>query len=331
MMTGRNDQGGMRRAARTWCAVTILLAHGTAIMAQDAKPLARLDTAAILIGQQARMELSVTYRVDQGPVAIQWPTVTDTLTAMVAVVHEGQVDTVLPDKQNDPFLFRQQRMLTITSWDSGYWAIPPFHFIINGDTAETSPLLLTVNTVAVDTTQAIRDIKEIYTVPFSLWDWLLEHWKYWTGGLAAVAIIAAILFFLYRRTRQPKPEAPPPAPVPLRTRTLAALEALQQQKLWQQGHTKRYHSELTDILRSYLQERYGVPAMEQTTDELLAALRMTAMPRAQQEGLAPILRLADMVKFAKWSALPTENEQVMASAFKLVAETAEKPTDAPIA
>ncbi|MCO5274130.1 MAG: hypothetical protein M9900_04325 [Flavobacteriales bacterium] len=308
------------------CATAAPLLH-----AQGIVPVATLDSSSILIGQQAHVTLSVDYRADHGAVNIQWPQIGDTLTGKVPVLHDSHVDTILPDKQHDPFLFKQVRTLTITSWDSGYWAIPPFRFTINGDTLETAALLLTVNTVAVDTTQAFRDIKEIYTLPFSLVDWLREHWPWIAGGIAAVAILAALFIVLYKRARRPKPVAPPPPVQPLHVRTLLALEALQQQQLWQQGRTKAYYIGLTEILRSYVEERFQVPALEQTTDEILASLRMSAMPRGQQEQLAPLLRLADMVKFAKWSTLPAENEQAMASAIRLVQETAYTGNDAPLA
>lgn len=325
---GMNGTAWRQRAAWMVCALSLVAGPS---LAQDLKPTARLDSSSILIGEQAHVELALTYRVDEGAPRVEWPVITDTLMAKVAVLHDSHVDTILPDKQNDPFRFQQVRTLTITSWDSGYWAIPPFQFVINGDTAETDPLLLTVNTVAVDTTKAIRDIKEIYTVPFSLLDWIREHWKPLAGGLAAVAILVALIIFLYRRSRRPTPQAPPPPPEPAHIRALLALEALQQRKLWQQEKTKAYYTELTDILRGYIQERYGLPAMEQTTDELLTALRMTSMARGHQELLAPVLRLADMVKFAKWNALPAENEQAMASAFRLIQETADTRPDAPLA
>lgn len=298
--------------------------------AQQHVPVAKLDTSAILIGEQVKLDLSVTYRADAG-ITIQWPNVADTISRHISVLHDSRVDTVLPDKANDPFLFRQQRTLTITSWDSGFWAIPPFHFIVNGDTLETAPLLLTVNTVPVDTAQDFRDIKEIYTLPFSIWHWLQENWRWIAGGAVALAVLTVLFIVLYRRSRRPRPQAPVPPPVPVHTRTLLALEALQQKNLWQSGHTKAYYSELTDILRNYLQERYSVPAMEQTTDELLAALRLSPMTKAAQEKLRPLLQLADMVKFAKWQALPAENEQAMASAVRLVQETAEPYDHAPLA
>lgn len=312
--------------------LTALLATTAALRAQDVRPIATLDSAGILIGQQAHVELSVTYRVDQGASpAIDWPSIADTLTGHIAVLHDSHVDTIAPDKQRDPYLLKQTRTLTITSWDSGYWAIPPFRFAINGDTLETTPLLLTVNTVEVDTTQAIRDIKEIYEVPFSWMDWLREHWPWVAGGAAALAVLTAVTILLVRRARRPRTEQVVHEPVkPLHVRTLLALEELDRRKLWQQGQVKVYHTELTDILRGYIEERFGVQAMEQTTDELVAALRPSAMRTAQREQLGNLLRLADMVKFAKWTPLPAENEQMMAGAMKLVTDTTpEQRPDAP--
>ena len=316
--------------ARTIAWLCVLSLVPSMVTAQSAQVSANLDTSAILIGQQASLKLSVTYRVDQGAVKIAWPLVTDTVTSNVPILHDSHIDTILPDKQNDPYLFKQTRTLTITSWDSGFWAIPPFTFTVNGDSMETDPLLLTVHTVAVDTTKAIRDIKEIYTVPFSFVDWLRENWPWLAGGLGALAILTALFIFLYKRSRRPKPVAPEAPKPPLHLRTLLALEALQQKKLWEQERTKEYYIELTDILRGYVEERYSVPAMEQTTDELMAGLRLSSMPTALREQLGHILRLADMVKFAKWKALPAENEQVMAGSIKLVQETAENRPDAPL-
>ena len=300
------------------------------VLSQAVKPEMKLDKDLILIGQQANIDLSVTYRVDQGQQAsVQWPAVGDTLTEHLEVVHDSGVDTLLPNKENDPYLFKQTRTLTITSWDSGCWAVPPFRFVINGDTTETEAMLITVNTVQVDTTGAIKDIKEIYEVPYSWKDWLRENWPWVAGGAAALAALATFIIWLVRRKRKPRKVVETVEPEkPSHERALLALEVLDQKRLWQQGLVKDYHSGVTDILRGYIEERFGVPAMESTTDELIAALGVSSMNSGQHEQLTNLLRMADMVKFAKWTPLPAENEQLMIGAVKLVQQTTEAPSDA---
>lgn len=292
--------------------------------AQDLTPVAELDTQAIRIGEQTRLKLSVNYRVDRGtPVHIVWPTITgDTITAHIEVLEDSGVDTVV--NEQDPGRFQQMRQLRITSFDSGYWAIPPFRFVVNGDTVESNALLLGVETVEVDTAQAFRDIKEIYELPFSWLDWFHEHWTWFAGGAAVLAAVVALVLFLRRRGRRSEvlPEAPPK---PLHERTLEALAAIEARKLWQQGLAKQYHSEVTDLLRAYVEERYGVPALERTTDDLVAELKVSAMGSEARELLGNLLRLADLVKFAKYTALPAENEQLMASAVRFVQLTTPAP------
>ena len=102
--------------------------------AQEIKATAKLDSNSIRIGQQVKLQLSVLYRVDNGKqIKIQWPEITDTIRKEVEVVGQSKIDTLIPDK-NNPFRFLQTKTLYITSFDSGYWAIPPFKFITNTDT-----------------------------------------------------------------------------------------------------------------------------------------------------------------------------------------------------
>ncbi|MBK9421587.1 MAG: hypothetical protein IPN44_11160 [Flavobacteriales bacterium] len=303
-------------------------------MAQDANSIrvsAKLDTASILIGEQAHLLLSVDYRVDQGgSTTIIWPTIGDTITGKVPVLLDSHVDTILPEKNADPYHFRQQRTLTITSWDSGYWAIPPFRFISGADTLATDPLLLTVNTVPVDTTKAIRPIKGIYTVPFSFADWLRDNWPWLAGGLALLSAIIALVIYVKRRKPKGKEVAPPPPPVPAHLLALRALEELRAQKLCEQGLVKAHCAGLADILRAYIEKRFRVPAMEQTTDELMGALRISALSKDKQTELRNILQLADLAKFAKWKPSLPETDQMLATAMAFVQQTADQHTDAPL-
>jgi len=312
---------------RTAAIILLLVSlHG---QAQVLGPQATLDTSRIRIGEQTMLMLEVPYRSDAGQGAIGWPMIGDTLTAHVRVVTDAGIDSVIPDPQDDPFAMVLRRRLTITSFDSGFWAIPPFAFVQDGDTVGTEPLLLTVETVPVDTAAGFRDIKDIAELPFSWRYWWKQNWPYVAGAAGLIAVLAFVVWRLRNRpvrTDVPEPVTPP---LPLHERVLQALDDLERRRLWQDGQVKEHHSELTDILRGYIEERYGVPALERTTDELLGELRVSPMTRDAQESLGNLLRLADLVKFAKYTALPAENEQALRTARELVVRTRPQPSHAP--
>lgn len=278
----------------------------------------RLDTAIIRIGEQAHLHVEVSY---PAAVSVIWPTLADTLNNHLEVVKDSGVDTA----NGTGGLMRQVRTLTITSFDSGMWAIPPLRFFVNGTPVDTRSLLLEVRTVQVDTTKSVRDIKGIYELPFSLAYWIREHLHWIGAGMAALAILVAGIYLLLRKR---PPHAAPVVPavvLPLHERILAEMHRLEKERIWQQGDHKGYHSRITDLLRGYIEERFRVPALESTTDELLKELRVSPLNSDQRGQLENMLRLADMVKFAKALPSPQENEQMMAGALRFVQETAARP------
>ena len=99
-------------------------------------------------------------------------------------------------------------------------------------------------------------------------------------------------------------------------------EKLREKKLWQSGKIKEYYTEVTDILRRYMEARFGILAMESTTDEILESLTDGGHAAAPQLNiLRPVLTMADLVKFAKAQPVPAENEETLASASRFVSET----------
>jgi len=285
-----------------------------------------LDTTALRIGEQVTLTMSVQYRTGAGDPIISWPTIGDTLSAHVEVVADSGVDTLAVRDMAGAFV--QQRALHLTSFDTGYWAIPPFRFTMNGAVMETKPMLLQVQGVTLDSTLAARDIKAIHELPFSLGYWVREHVKWIAAGAGVLALAALILWLLLRKRAAIPAKEVPAIELPLHQRTINALHALEKQRLWQNGEHKAYHSRITDLVRGYIEERYRVPALESTTDELLQELRVSALSADQRGQLGNMLRLADMVKFAKALPSPIENEQMMSGALRFVEETAVVPTPA---
>ncbi|MBI4945421.1 MAG: hypothetical protein HY840_03360 [Bacteroidetes bacterium] len=283
---------------------------------------ASLDTNAILIGKQAKVKLTVEYKTDQGNIRINFPRVADTLIKQIEVVGKSKIESYIPDS-SDMNRLAQTQTIIITSFDSGYYAIPPFRFIINGDSIksiETEPLLFSVNTIAVDTTIAIKDIKPPLEVPFN-WKELLP---YIYGGLGALAVLAGliylILYYIKKRKEKPVHEIIIPK-IPAHVTALEQLEKLKEEKLWQQGKLKEYHSGLSDIIRQYIEHRFYIHAMEQVTDEIMYSFRTADVSEELKMKLRNILFLSDLVKFAKEQPLPNENEMSWINAYEFVAAT----------
>lgn len=186
--------------------------------------------------------------------------------------------------------------------------------------ADTLELLVT--TIEIDSTShAIFDIKPQKTLPFRLGE--ITGYIKWT--LVALLALAALAYaakrILERYGKRFSDMFRPAPPLPPHEAALAALEKLRAQKLWQEGKHKLYYSALTDILRTYIAGRYGVSAMEMTSDEIVEAMRGVDLPRKSAMDLAQILREADLVKFAKAAPEADENEAAYRAACDFVEQT----------
>ncbi|MGP8214619.1 MAG: hypothetical protein ACLQQ4_03550 [Bacteroidia bacterium] len=288
--------------------------------AQDVKVTAGIDSTVILIGNQTHLHLKVTYDAKNSVPKIQWPVIADSLIAKVHVVSKSKIDTLIPDHAN-PTVQVQTQDLVITSFDSGYYAIPPFQFVVNGDTAHpvlSDALLMQVRTLPVDTAKGFRDIKGPIQVKFPLIIILM----YVGIALVLVALGAWLTYyFIKKRKKKPALVAPKAPPVDPHVKALKALEELALENLWQAGKVKEYYSGISDILRVYLDDRYSLGALEMTTDEIMYALRRIDLGDALKTKLRQILMLSDLVKFAKEQPLPHEHESAMNGAIDFINES----------
>lgn len=279
-----------------------LLLPSFALLGQNVAVKAVLDTNFLMIGEQTQLHFIATYQNKN--TQISFPQLNDTITKEIEVLSQSAIDTSVADANG---LFAQSKSLLITSFDSGYYVIPPFQFIINGDTIESDPLLLEVQSMEVDTANAIFDIKQPLSEPFSIKDWLKDNWMW----LAAILAALIGVFFLVRYLRREKPvvvEEKVIPKIPIHEIALGKLRQLNEQQLWQNGKIKTYHSEISEILREYIEERYQVNALEETTSEIMHGLRLHQIPEDLKLKLSQTLTLADLVKFAKEQPLANENE-----------------------
>jgi len=217
----------------------------------------------------------------------------------------------------------------IALYDTGRVAVPPIHFLyrLPGDTAKyqvaTQAVDLTVHAVPVDSTGDIKDIKPPLTPAY---DW--KEIATWLGlGILIAGIVVLIIRYLRRRKKVPGQSAGPIEERPAHVVAMERLRAIEAERLWQKGHRKRYYTEVTEVIRAYLERRFGVPALEMTTPDILRLPVAEAMPAEVRDMLSSMLSLADLVKFAKYRSMPEEDRRLMEEGYSFVEATAEAPRE----
>ena len=139
-----------------------------------------------------------------------------------------------------------------------------------------------------------------------------------------------MLYYLYRRYKKKNEGMPVVKKViklPSHVIALNSLRALDEKKLWQNGKIKEYHSEITEIIRRYFSERFGLRALELTTSETMQLLRSTKETEPIRDLTEDFLNNADMVKFAKFSPMSSVNEEMMKQANEIVEKTIPKAVE----
>jgi hypothetical protein len=297
--------------------VMMVMGLHAASFAQYTGATAKLESNRIVIGDQVKVELQLS--VPAGS-RVQWPMLLDTLTRNVEILRKSSIDTVSSDKE----LFTLKQELLLTSFDSGYYVIQPiiFKYSQKGDTityfTETAPLYLEVQNVKVDQAADIKPIKPPLKAPLTFREMLP-----WIALLLLVtAIIAGVWYYLKKKkqvkpilTTRLKPSIPP------YEAAMEAMENLRLKKLWQSGRVKDYYSELTEIVREYIELRFRVRALEMTSSEIHEALRFTDAHSGAREKLNQVLMLADLVKFAKVQPLPLDNDNSFNQCVDFLKET----------
>jgi len=315
--------------------LSILLSGSIQLLrAQPVKVKASIDSTHMLIGDQLKLILEIEKPKDM---AIQFPMIPDTFSSHIEVVRRSPVDTIkLADKDR----IKLSQSILISSFDSGSHVIPPFYFKLKynqlTDSIATHAMTFQVLTMKIDNTKGPVDIKVPYEAPLSL--------KEIIPYILGIILIAAIIFFIFYYMRWKKKNVPlfsrPEKPKePAHIIALRELDHIKAQKLWQQEKIKQYYSEVADTIRNYIQNRFDIPAMEQTSAETIGVFRQNTelIDGNSLNEIQHILSLADLVKFAKYTPLPDDNNLTLMNAYFFVNQTkkeevkaTEKPATAPL-
>ena len=298
--------------------ILIFLFGSLGLSAQSIDVNASIDTNFLLIGEQTQIELKVQYRLDGETVNVQFPTLIDTINEFVEIVYTSPIDTIYPDK-NDLSIIEQSQKITITSFDSGSYTIPYFEFQIKQKLFQTGALHIEVRPMEVDTSKAIFDIRGPIEEPFSIIDWTKENWI-WIA-LVLILLIGGIILIYYLKNRPENIVEEIKVVIPPHVIGLQKLQKLKEDELWQAGKVKMYHSAISEIIREYIEKRYEVHALENTTHEIMQSLRFHSIEPNLLTKLNQVLVLSDLVKFAKEKPLAAENEMSLMNAVEFVKST----------
>ena len=266
------------------------------LFAQPKRVSSSVDSTKVKIGAQINLTLKTT--VDTLS-KVKFPDAK--LFGRLEVLESYPVDTI---KEN--FKFQLIKKYGLTQFDSGKFVIPSLQVIINSKPFFTDSIPVEILNVAVDTLkQPLYDIKEITQVKSVGWPW-------WVYLLIAIVLggLGYLIYYLIKKNKKPKEEEIVFAS-PIEKAT-AHLKTLENKSLVERGEVKAYYSELTDIARTYIEEAVNIPAMESTTDELIAAFKIAILKKKLSltdetiQHLERVLKQADLVKFAKSKPLDYE-------------------------
>lgn len=250
-----------------------------------------VDKTSIKIGEQIQYKISV-----KGNNNIIFPTIKFDSLGKVELVEMLPTDTL----KN-----QLEKKYVLTSFDSGVYVIPQQQILINNAQYYTDSLLINVATVKIDTLkQKMFEIKSIKSEPKTFDDY--KHLLWWI--LLIIVIIATILYFVFRKKKE-KEVVVYLAPIQV---AFQRLKELDEKQLLQQNKIKIYYSELTDIVRTYIEKDINIPALESTTNELIETIidfnesSKMGISKETIHQLKTVLQSADLVKFAKSSPIVEE-------------------------
>jgi hypothetical protein len=289
----------------------IFLLISTIGFAQDPVVKAQVETSNIRIGEQFNFRISVkeTDNVILPKLELKG----------LEVIDSAKIDTL-----NNILI----QKYILTGFDSGAFYIPQQQVFVKNQAFLTDSLLINVATVAIDTTQIKKyPIKSIKKEPYVFDDFKIYIYLL----LAALLIIGFWIYWFVIRKRKTEEEAPTYIALAPYEEAMHKLYELDEKLLWQNNKVKEYYSELTEIIRGYIERELKVPALEKTSDEIIETLRdfhdadTINTTKETIKKLKELFQEADLVKFAKSKPLALEIEEDRKDAEQVVHNLKPKP------
>ncbi|MFT7441800.1 MAG: hypothetical protein ACI9Q3_000160 [Maribacter sp.] len=279
--------------------------------AQNPKVKAQIETSQIRIGEQFSLKISINE-------------INNVILPKLVLKGLEVIDSVKVDTLNNMLI----QKYILTGFDSGAYYIPQQQIFIRNQAYLTDSLLVNVATVAIDTTKVKKyPIKTIKAEPYTFDDFKIYIYLL----LAALAIIGFWIYWFVIRKRKTEEDKPTYKVLPPYDEAIFKLNELDEKLLWQNNKVKEYYSELTEIVRGYIERELKVPALEKTTDEIVEMLKdfneaqTINTSKETIKKLKELLQEADLVKFAKSKPLSLEIEEDRKDAQDIISNLKPKP------
>jgi cell division protein FtsB len=290
------------------------------LKAQNVEVEGKVNDTKVQVGKPFTLDLSL--KVPYGWF-VEWNDFAiDTLSEQLDIIKRSEVERTADADSN--VIVKQQ--LTLMTFDTGQIQVPAVGLTYAKSfddpdrlKAYTDPINLYSTTITVDTTMAYKPIVEPIAAPVQM-----KEVFPWILAVLLLALVVSGIWY-WRKHRKTKVDADGNivrGPViPPYDKAVGDLENLRQQKLWQSGKVKEYFSSLTDIAREYIEGQFGVNAVEMTTDDILEEVKPLHFSQETYNKLKETMEVADLVKFAKYSAANLESENAMNSMTEFVNES----------
>ncbi len=270
-----------------------------------------VDKRQILIGEQLKYTVETSFPVNS--YRLTWFNVPDSFSHF-EVVSRGKIDTI----ENNRMLTCRQT-LTLTSFDSGIYAIPAltlnFDPLIDDSTINlfTDSIPINISFSPLDSSQTFHDIKTIIEVKDEIPLWM------WIGGAALIILLIVLIVYLVRYfKKRKKPLSLFNSKLSPFDEAMQSLGMLQKEQLLYQGEIKPFHTRLTDIFKRYLSRKMEKNILNLTSSDILLLLNDTLLSKTDTSLIAGALRMSDAVKFAKYSPPTSESESALINTKKVI-------------